>query len=360
MYAQTTPVPVQPAPIRVATQPAPIKVTTQPAAVPVVPVTPAPVATPAAPVGDAKAQAQILVDKAKELFQSDKLEQAKASNDAALKLAPDLLAAKILDQLIKSRMAGPATQTAATQGAGGGVAVETPGGTDAGGLQDKLTAAQINRIRAYETTNADTRLQGTVDQKTLADFWKEVILNDPTKRNLEAKDKEAFFNGPFVNQVLLFKESKRNDYIDRLKITSDPVAMEKFKEVNTWVVNSCTYQAGCHSADNSMEKFRIYTRGGLTPANVYTNFLIMSKVTVGNSLLIDRQRPDSSVLAQFGLPAKDAVQTHPATKVRIAQRFTGLKDPGYTKVTDAIGALERIEHNYGFSTSSATSQPAPK
>jgi hypothetical protein len=335
LYAQTAPAPTPPAPV------APVSPTS-----PVVP-----------PADDNKARAMNLVEKAKELFQADKILDAKATNDAALKLAPDLLAAKVLDSKIKLRiaeMAGPAnTQAANPQNP----AAVNPG---VGAVTDKLTNAQINRMRAYEVTAADKTLAGTVDQNTLADFWKEVILADPKGRSVEAKDRETFMTGGFAEQVRVFKESGRNDYIDKLKITGDPATIKAFKEINTWVINNCTYQPGCHAIDNSTQAFRIYTKGGETPANVYTNFFMMQKVVYNNQDLIDRSRPESSLLAQYGLPAREATATHPPTKTKIPQRFTGVKDPNYTKLVNALDQLKVIGSvpDYGFGGAAAPAVPA--
>ena len=299
-----------------------------------------------APDAAVLAQAQAQVDKARELVRDNKLPEAKAANDLALKLAPDLQSAKILGAYIKRHMeeaANPTTSTGTTQ-------------TAAVNKSDKLTPEQMVRVKAYEITDADRTLAGSVDRKTLEDFWTKVVMADPvTARTVTADDREAFYSADFLRQARRIVDSRRNEYIDRLKITGDPVALTKFAEVNTWAVNNCAYQPGCHAVETSKESFRIYTRGGLAPVNMYTNFYLMTKEKAGDANMLDRVKPEESLLLQYALAAKEAKYTHPGVK-KVPVRFVNARNDNYVRLTQDIDALNKFVPDYGldFSLPAAT------
>jgi hypothetical protein len=297
----------------------------------------------ATPTTQDVAHAKALVEKAKEQARNNKLAEAKASNDLALRLAPDLLDAKIMASLIESKMkaAGTGSAPAAT----GTAPVATTAA--AGGLIVKLTPEQINRIKAFEITAADRSIAGTVDRKTLESFWKDVMLNDPRTRNATADDREIFYNSAFIDQVRKIRDSQRTEFIDKLKITGEPVAMQRFVEVNAWVVNNCAYQPGCHAMEDSKGKFLIYKRGGNLQANLYTNFYIMTQLKADGGMGLDREKPEESLILQYVLPADKAKYTHPGAK-RVQQRFPDTKDANFQRFVNDIGMLNRFAPDYGI------------
>ena len=299
---------------------------------------PATTSAPATTTAPALTPAQALVEKAKDLMYQGKLKDAKEANDKALALEPDLQGARLLDKILATRMAEAGVKT----GTGGG---ETR--VDKVGV---LTPEQISRIRLFETGDGERALQGNIDRKTLEEFWREVVLKDPTEGVKTTADYNAFmaYNN-FPGQARKIRDSRNNKFVDKVVMRSDPASMIKFRSsFHPFILNNCANTAGCHGAlDAGKTDFRLLNKGGDPVTNAYTNFYVMTQTKVNGGALIDRDKPEDSLALQYLMAPAQARFAHPGKAV-VPQRFTGSDDKLFGDFVNWIGTLQRPEPPYGI------------
>jgi len=143
-------------------------------------------------------------------------------------------------------------------------------------------------------------------------------------------------------------------------IVSDPPAILGFKRVQQSIlVASC---ANCHSGEKAVGGFSLHFPSD-TEAATYTNFLILQKYSqkIGDRVysMIDRERPDDSLLIQFSMPPELGVPPHPK-----APNYHGAvhtrNDPRLKSTLDWINALNPIVPDYSdIDLSSRAAAPAP-
>lgn len=95
-------------------------------------------------------------------------------------------------------------------------------------------------------------------------------------------------------------------------ILGDPPAMTQFRIIQRSMLGAC---AACHSRDKIGGNFALRWPA-VNDADTYTNFLILQKYSHKEGdrvrLMIDRDRPEDSLLVQFALPPAIASPPHPA------------------------------------------------
>jgi hypothetical protein len=141
-----------------------------------------------------------------------------------------------------------------------------------------------------------------------------------------------------------------------VRIITDPRVLLEFRaQVQPRILAGCA-AAGCHGSGAG--GFFLYPEAReAIPA--YTNFYILEqsgrKIAAGDTFgkgpafrpLIDRLRPDASLLLQFGLPKLIAATPHPDVK-DYSPLFHGLDDPLYLQISRWIGDLDPIAPDYGI------------
>ncbi len=281
--------------------------------------------------------------RAKALFDQDDYTAAIAEADRALALNPRLMEAKILRQVSMSRLAA-ATQANATTGPGTSLPLLTP--------------EQINSIRLTELRDDDTDLQGSIDRKTLERFWNEVARKDVTAQDARAAE-GAFLNpANLTRQVQRIRASNLPQYIEKIKLTSDPADMLRFKtNVHRFVLENCA-TSGCHGGAGAGNFRLVRPAIAVTPAILYTNFYILTTYTRDNERMINRDDPRRSLLLQYALPKSLATLPHPGRDVR---KLPSEKTPEFTVISDWIRGLAfptPVYHLPGMAPTAAATAPA--
>lgn len=123
------------------------------------------------------------------------------------------------------------------------------------------------------------------------------------------EDRTAFLLLPATRQVQIIREHTREEYQPQIDVLNNPLVLQQFERVLPMVMNGCGTSV-CHGGSEA-EGWRLRTARPKTDLNLYTNFLILSRVRNGNQRLINRHKPEDSLLLQYGLPTQQAAYQHP-------------------------------------------------
>jgi len=124
-------------------------------------------------------------------------------------------------------------------------------------------------------------------------------------------------------------------------IQSDPASMVDYRRrIQPILMGGCAI-SGCHDARTHAAHFGLFTHDE-SPAVAYTNYyLLQTYATHGkarHSFLIDRNRPENSLLLDYGLPLQTTVDAHPYVR-DMRQTYTGRNDPHYKEMLYWIGTI---------------------
>lgn len=142
-------------------------------------------------------------------------------------------------------------------------------------------------------------------------------------------------------------DKARDEYADQIRILDDPRVFNEFKRaILPEVVKGCA-TAQCHGGATAVSFRLVSDRLQPTPT-LYTNFCILqSAKSKDGRLVIDRDRPDKSLLLEYGLPAADVLAAHPAVQPPIKPLFRGTDDRAYRRFRGWIASLRIPQPDYG-------------
>lgn len=152
-------------------------------------------------------------------------------------------------------------------------------------------------------------------------------------------------------------------YADQIEILDDPAAFANFrKKVMPIVVQGCG-RSGCHNATAASE-FRLPGGSRSSEPFAYTLFAIMDATPTAYGPLINRERPESSVLLSYMLPLDGNNKPHPEPKRgKFIPAIPGVRARNYEVVVDWINSLRSprpdyaLEYQFPFAPAS---QPASR
>ena len=262
------------------------------------------------------------------------LECARKELQSALQIDATNEKAKLLLRRVEGRLNRPATPAAPAGAAT--VAPATQVSTSFPNASKELVSDDdIYRIRLAEykpNEPVSVRLTNkVVDRFVTCNRG----LGDFTDRDFEKKFRAL----PATEQMQYMIDNTTTDDVDirkDIQIQDDPSFMTEFRRVWPTIEQTCA-TAQCHGGGRPVGGFKLYRGPG---KNVdYTNFLILSAFVKGDNRMVDRTRPDKSMLLQFGLP-KDIAQTpHP----KQISAFTNQDDAKYRRIMQWINSLNGPE-----------------
>jgi hypothetical protein len=224
-----------------------------------------------------------------------------------------------------------------------------------------LKKSDVNTIRQWELRQADTgvRLRFDRDVRKRYAMMKGIPLTDFMALNATQQAWEILEHGPV---------EMRQDVI----VLSDPPAIFQYRRmVQPYVLQNCA-TAACHGKPGA-PGFSLVNPADSELAT-YTNFFILQQYTKkvpdsggpfarGELKLIDRVRPEDSLLLQYSLPTQISQYRHsPVQGFRPPLR--GTDDPRYRQLYEwTHDWLKSVEPNYGIdfkqpSSTQPTSTPA--
>jgi len=258
------------------------------------------------------------------------------------------------------------------------------GGDRSAGLRP-LTPDEINRVRMLEWRRDDRGVNVR-------------LLNNVKRRFLaRARDvKPADFNAMTVTeQAQLIREQGTEDMLNDVRVVNDPPSLQEFRTgIQRPMLQTCASQQ-CHGGGEGSEKFALFHRAEKEP-EAYANFLALSNYTgkaggggqqpkdekqkeqkeqkqqkqqkQGGSILssneprearmIDRNRPEDSLLIQYGLPYDAADAPHPEVP-GFKPLFRTRNDARYRQFVRWVAdVLAPIDQDYGIDMAAAPEEQA--
>jgi len=308
-----------------------------------------------AKIDDKKLGADAAADKHLELAvwaqEQEQLDVAQAELKHSLKLKPNNERAQLMLRRVEAAIKAAETET--NEPATKPVQTAT-GGPASGDGKDFVSDVDIQKIKWAELKRSDKNI--SVDFKTV-------------KYKFNDKDKTARADQQFVDSQLGQPDFDRNafaklsmaerlieiretpgyggvDIFNDIVIKSDPIFMRNFRTVWPNINSSCA-SVNCHGAPKGKGEFKLFPRGaGTNDRADYTNYLILNLWEKGGEQMINRDRPEDSLVLQYGLPRNDAKFKHPVVQ--------GMKPPfpntkgNYAKFEQFIKELDGVRTpNYG-------------
>ncbi len=197
-----------------------------------------------------------------------------------------------------------------------------------------LTEEDMYRIRLVELRPGD-RVRVRFRDKLLERF---IDSMRGTGVFAEPGGRARFLGASQVEQVQYILQNTDRDSPLRndILIESDPSVMTEFR-TRIWpiVLKGCA-TTQCHGGVKGAGALRLF--GGPTTRDqvVYTNFYLLSTWSRGGKMLIHRDKPEMSLLLQYGLPQELAQFQHP---VAIDLLFRDREDRDYKLILDWIKSL---------------------
>jgi hypothetical protein len=212
-----------------------------------------------------------------------------------------------------------------------------------GATQDLVSDEDIYKIRYYELKKKDIEKKDPVAldfrNKVLDRFIKQMRgykeFKDP---NAETEFKKL----SKIQQLQVIVDNigdKDRDITDDIMVKTDPVFMKDFR-VFVWpaIANNCA-AVGCHGSKEGRGGLKLFKVEGRNDRADYANFLILSTwENKDGKMLLDRSDTEKSLLLQYGLPEKVAVDRH--LKVLDHTLFQSAKVANYIKFEAWIKSLQ--------------------
>ena len=273
------------------------------------------------------------------------LDIARSELEEAIRLKPDFELARLTLRQVEIKLAA--------QKSPGAAAAETPGadaGADAPLKIDQawlLNDEEIARINVAELREDDNSVVV-------------LFMNDLPERFIELhQGKGEFEQKGFANEFRAYAPARKARYIldhldpseEALKrdiiIKSDrpPQFMQEFRTKVVPILASHCGASACHGGEKAEGNLRLLNLRGRDRRADYTNFLILDSYSSGGHKMIDRDRPEDSLLLQHGLPPTLAKFPH---LVKITPPFPTPKSINYRRVYEWIDTLKGPPHpDYG-------------
>lgn len=223
-----------------------------------------------------------------------------------------------------------------------------------------LTPAEIQRLKF-----AELRLEGPPeklrvrfagkDQRALPREIQQELLRQP---NYDSRWGEILSRGQPWEKLQLIVRRTGWEYADRITILDDPEVFATFRlRVLPNVLRGCA-KSGCHAGDQAAV-FRFPAGPSSTEAFAYTVFHQFDGLTTRYGPLINRDKPDSSVLLSFMLPEKDNPQPHPPVtgKPRFTPTLRNRQNAVYEAIRNWVKMLRTPRPQYNVGPLDAPPEP---
>lgn len=207
----------------------------------------------------------------------------------------------------------------------------------------RLSQEDINRIRVYEV-DLNERPRIAVPRATLNNFLDEYAAHDsvPTDR----RGRSQFLRAEGYQQLAIMFDARAREFYGDVVVRDEPEHLRDFRRRihRQYVLNYCATNQ-CHGGEEAPGNLQL-VRDTATDA-VYTNFYILHSYENEDGYMIDRARPEESLLLQYGL-AQNAAQTpHPQVRGWRA-RFNDPSARFFSEYADFIDSLWRPRPDYGI------------
>lgn len=211
-----------------------------------------------------------------------------------------------------------------------------------------LTDEQVQKIRRQMLDlERPENVRVNFKNDVLNRFWEEAAA----KQNLPRSERATFFRlSPARKAQEILRHVKFQGYneslVDDVEILTDPLIMNEFA-TRVWpIIDSGCATAACHGGVKA-EGIAFVTERSNSDATIYTNYMILHEYVKDDQFLINRDRPDESLILTYGRPPElvKSNQRHPTD---ISPVFLQTSISTYRRVLRWLTALAPPRPDYGF------------
>jgi hypothetical protein len=154
-----------------------------------------------------------------------------------------------------------------------------------------------------------------------------------------------------VDQAWEIKKKGNPELLNDIRLTNDPPAMQEYRTVVQRAVLTTCATAACHGGGAGSDRFALHPKAD-HESEAYANFLTLNKYQYKpakgrEASMIDRNRPEDSVLIQFALAPNLSNMPHPDVE-GYKPIFRTLNDPKYKQFVRWIAdGLSPLIQDYG-------------
>ncbi|MGC9454948.1 MAG: hypothetical protein ACP5HU_08785 [Phycisphaerae bacterium] len=136
-------------------------------------------------------------------------------------------------------------------------------------------------------------------------------------------------------------DDPQNALAQDILIESDPQFMVEFRS-RIWpaIARQCA-SASCHGGDRVVGNLKLFNVVGHNERVLYTNFALLDGYVKDGARMIDRDRPEESLLLQYMLPRDQAERKHPE---QLTPVFPSRQSAAYRRVEQWIDSLQGPPH----------------
>lgn len=214
-----------------------------------------------------------------------------------------------------------------------------------------LSKEEISRIRfmemnAMRNVNEVESISVEVSRNLAQDFLLEMSGHEDFRDEATQREFMKLTPAQKVHYIAKYTGSK---FADRVEIRSDPDVFTEFRRnVLPFIVRGCA-TGGCH---NSLSKeaygFRLFNDAKRAPGTMYANFIVLSDFANESGMMINRNAPQNSLLANYLLePDQVSVENRHPGDVKYRAPFNNRKNPRYKRILDWMGSLKIPAEDYG-------------
>jgi len=233
------------------------------------------------------------------------------------------------------------------------VSVPGPAGRPTGGElppAPPISKRDIQRLKLHELRRDDppelVRVQ--FDRRgRQRDLALEVLEELRKRTDFDPRWEQVLTRGQPHEKLQLIIRETGTRYADRIEILSDPEVFLIYRQRVLPLINNSCARSGCH-AGTTARAFRLPIGSKTGDSYAYTTFAVLDAMQGSQGLLIDREKPEDSLLLSYLLPPERNPRPHPPVGRGPSFRAViwGREDPQYEIVLDWIKRLARPRPEY--------------
>jgi len=223
-----------------------------------------------------------------------------------------------------------------------------------------LTEEQRNLLKVYEV-NLKDEPRIVIPRNVIDDFLTDYRATAALGPYADRQGQARFRNLEGYEQLAVMFDAQARPLYGKVQIRDEPEPLQTFRaRINPRYV--VAYFAR-HFGQQPVPGVNLITLAPNSEPAAYTNFLMLHRADQDGLRFIDRDRPDQSLLLQWGLPRDEAIYPAPEDARNWRPYFTGRDDQRFIDMLQWVQQLYRPSPNYPIdytppSPEAETSEPA--
>jgi hypothetical protein len=208
----------------------------------------------------------------------------------------------------------------------------------------RLTDEDVNIVRVYDVNLQTSANSIRINREAIEQFMQRYAADDPSLRGKD--NQNAFRRASAAQQLRTFFQHRAREFYPAVTVNDDPPQMRLFKKnVHTsYVLNYCGTVA-CHGSDKAPGGYYVFRVQPRDNRTIYSNYLTLYRYENRKGFMVDVERPEDSLLIQYGLRPESAKVPHPeVTGWRPA--FVNTQAPDYRNLVEWVESFNRVRQTY--------------